>query len=103
MRLKSVCLAAAALLSLAAPATALADPEWGRDASRGPGWDHDGWRPHEHHEHAWRDEHAWREHEPWARPAAWGGYGGPRCVVEDHGFYDWYGRYVPRPVQVCYR
>jgi hypothetical protein len=95
MRPKSVCLAAA-LLSLAAPATALADPDWGRDAWRGPGWDHDSWRGREHH------ERAWREHEARPRPAAWGWYG-PRCVVEDHGFYDWYGRYVPRPVQVCYR
>ena len=33
MRLNTVCLAGAALLSLAAPAAALADP-----------WDHDGWR-----------------------------------------------------------
>ena len=43
MRLNTVCLAGAALLSLAAPAAALADP-----------WDHDGWRREAWREHEWR-------------------------------------------------
>lgn len=84
MRLKSMCLAGATLLSLAIPAAASADPYWG--------W-RDDWRRHE-----WR-EHEWREHAAWER-GAW--YGGPRCVVEDRGYYDWYGRYVYRPVRICY-
>jgi hypothetical protein len=94
---KSVCLAAAALLCLAAPATALADPYWEHDGWRG----HEGpgpeWRGHEWREHGWRDHDGWR-----GRPVPTAWYG-PRCVVEDRGFYDWYGRYVPQPVRVCYR
>jgi len=89
MRLKSFCLAGAALISLAAPAAALADP-----------WDHDDWRRHEWREQEWR-EHELREHARWEDgPRGW--YG-PRCVVEDRGWYDGWGRYVYRPVRVCYR
>ena len=86
MRLKSVCLTAATLLSLAAPAAASADPYWG--------WrDRDDWRRHE-----------WREHERWERRNwAWGWYGPPRCYVEDRGYYDGWGRWIYRPVRVCYR
>lgn len=96
MRLKSVCIAGATLLSLAVPAAASADPYWG--------WrDHDDWRRQEWREHEWR-EHERREHQAyedrgWARD--W--YGAPRCFVEDRGWYDGYGRYVYRPVRVCYR
>ncbi len=93
MRLKSLCLAGATVLSLAVPAAASADPwDWR---------DRDDWRRHEWREHAWR-EHEWREHERWERPWAWGGYG-PRCVVEDRGYYDDWGRYIYRPVRICYR
>jgi hypothetical protein len=96
MRLKSVCLAGATLLSLAVPAAASADPYWG--------WrDGDDWRRHEWREHEWR-EHQWREHERWEhRPYAVSWYGAPRCVVEDRGFYDGWGRWVYRPVRACYR
>lgn len=90
MRLKSVCLAGAALLAIAVPAAASADP-----------WDHDGWREHQWREHqAWR-EHEWREHEAWEQRADW--YGGPRCVIEARGRYDGYGNYVREPVRVCWR
>ena len=87
MSLKSIVLAAAALASLAAPAAALADPYWGHD--RGD------WRRHE-----------WREHGRWEHARygyGWGhGWGyGPRCWVERHGHYTWYGDYVVRTVRVC--
>jgi hypothetical protein len=86
MNLKTICLAGATLLSLAIPAVASADP-----------WDHDGWR--------WRErEHyrEWQAHEAWEHGRPWGWYG-PRCVVEDRGFYDGWGRYHPRPARICYR
>ena len=91
MRLNTVCLAGAALLSLAAPAAALADP-----------WDHDGWRREAWREHEWR-EHQWREHERWEHRRWDARWYGPRCVVEDRGFYDGWGRWVYRPVRICYR
>jgi hypothetical protein len=94
MRLKSVCFAGAALLSLALPAAASADPDWG-------GRDPDDWRRHEWREHEWR-EHEWREHERWEH-RRWAWDGPPRCVVEDRGFYDDWGRWIYRPVRVCYR
>jgi hypothetical protein len=96
VRLKPACLAAAALLSLAAPAVALADPHWEHG---GP--DHDEWR-----RQAWR-EHEWREHGR-REPASWS-YGGrgwgppPRCFIESRGAYAWDGGYAYRPVRVCYR
>ena len=92
MRLKSVCLAGAALIAVVIPAAACADPYW----------DHDGWREHEWRENAWRDRE-WREHEAWEHRAGWGDYGGPRCVIESRGHYDWYGNYVYQPVRVCWR
>jgi len=83
MQLKTLCLVGATLISLAVPAAASADPHWR---------DRDDWRRHE-----WREHGRW-DHRPWA----WGWYGGPRCVVEPRGYYDWYGRYIYRPVRVCY-
>ena len=87
MTLKSIALAGATLIALAAPAAALADPYWGHDRD---GWhDRDDWRRSE-----------WREHERWEHRGY--GYGwGPRCFVERRGYRDWYGRYVTRPVEVC--
>ena len=92
MRLKSVCLAGAALVAIALPAAASADPYW----------EHDGWRAHEWREDAWRD-HEWREHAAWEHGPGWGWSGGPRCVIEDRGHYDWYGAYIHHPVRVCWR
>lgn len=84
MNLKSIILAGATVLSLAAPAVALADP-WDR------GWhDRDDWRRHE-----WREHHERWEHRGY-------GYGyAPRCFVEDRGYHDWYGRWIYRPVRIC--
>ncbi len=86
MTFKTIILAGAAALTLAAPVAASAQPFWG---------EHDGWRA----------ERGW--HEGW-RPAGYGwraaGYGwgyGPRCFVEHRGFYDGWGRYVVRDVNVC--
>jgi hypothetical protein len=84
MNLKSIALAGATLLTLAAPAAAVAQPYWGHD--RGDydrRWrDRDDWRRSE-----WRDD--WRH-----------GYG-PRCVIENRSFYNWRGQYVYNPVRVC--
>lgn len=95
MRPKSIFLTCAALLAIAIPAAASADP-----------WDHDGWRDHEWRGHEWREnawrEHEWREHEAWAHRDRWGWYG-PRCVIEDRGHYDWYGNFIHEPVRICWR
>jgi hypothetical protein len=87
MTLKSIALAGATLIALAAPAAALADPYWGHDRD---GWhDRDDWRRNE-----------WRAHERWE--ARGYGYGhGPRCFVERRGYRDGWGHYVTRPVEVC--
>jgi hypothetical protein len=89
MTLKSIVLAGVTVLSLVAPAAALADP-WGHDRGYHDGWrDRDDWRRHE-----------WREHEAWEHR----GYGwdyGPRCFIETRGYYAWRGEYVSRPVRVC--
>ncbi len=88
MNLKSIILAGATVLSLAAPA-AMAQPYWA------PGY-HEGWRDD------WRDDwrrHEWREHERWEHRRGWG-YA-PRCFIENRGSYDWYGNYVYRPVRIC--
>ncbi|MDR3511806.1 MAG: hypothetical protein P4L73_09235 [Caulobacteraceae bacterium] len=102
MSMKSILIAGAALVSLAAPAAAFADPYWGggdhggyHDGWRGGG---DGWREHE-----WR-EHEARERGGWGAPAYGYGYGwsyAPRCYVESRGHYTWYGEYVYQPVRVC--
>lgn len=85
MNLKTIALAGVTLMSLAAPAAALADPRWDHDRSY---YDHDryrdGWRRRE-----WRDRDDWRY-----------GYG-PRCWIENRGYYNWYGDYVYRPIRVC--
>lgn len=91
MPLKSAILACAALLAVVVPTAALADP-----------WDHDGWREHEWRENAWR-RHEWREHDAWEHRGGWGGYGGPRCTIEDRGHYDWYGNFIHEPVRICWR
>ena len=97
MTLKKIVLAGVAVLSLAVPAAALAQPYDGR----GDGW-HEGWRGDDWRRQDWR-AHEWRDH-------AYGGYGygynygygwGPRCVVEHRGFYNAWGRYEPQDVRVC--
>jgi|GEM_PF-1806525 len=114
MELKTVILAAAASISLAAPALALADPEgWrGGDAPdqgyrgqyRGYG-DQGGrdWHDQQRDEHRgdWRDHEYWEHHGGW-----WGGDGWRwayprRCWVEYRGYYEPDGDYVSRPVRLC--
>lgn len=88
MSLKSIVLAGATLLSLAAPAAAMAQPYWDHDRGY-----HEGWRD--------RDDgrrREWREHERWEHG---GGYYAPRCFIENRGYYNWYGTWVYRPVRVC--
>ncbi|MDR3507225.1 MAG: hypothetical protein P4L64_04925 [Caulobacteraceae bacterium] len=92
MSIKSTVLAGAALLALAVPAAAMADPYWDRDG--------DGGR-HEWREHQWR-EHEWREHEAWEhRGEGWRWGYAPHCFIENRGYYTWYGEYEYRPVRVC--
>jgi hypothetical protein len=86
MTLKSIILAGATLLSLAAPAAAFAQPY--RDYDRG------------YHD---RDDRRWRDHDRYdrydRRGRAWG-YG-QRCFIENHGYRNWRGDYVSRAVRVC--
>lgn len=93
MKLKSIILAAGAMLTLAAPAAAFADAYWGHDRGY-----HDGWRGDDD---AWR-RHEWREHEAWEHRARFD-YDAPRCVIENRGYYAWDGDWVNRPGRVCYR
>jgi hypothetical protein len=91
--LKTMIMAGATLAVLAAPAASMAQG-WDRDHYRydDRGWrdrDHDGWRRgewraydrYEDRRYDWRDQR--------------------RCWTEDRGFYNWYGRYEHRPVEVC--
>jgi hypothetical protein len=84
MRLKSLALAAATVVSLAAPAAALAQPYGGYH-------DHREWREHRRY---------WRDHDRYAHRRYWRG---PRCRTEMRGHYNWRGDYVHRPVRICYR
>lgn len=89
MNVKSIVLAAATVLSLAAPVAAMAEP-WDHDRGYHEGWrDRDDWRRHE-----------WREHERWEHRGYGWGYA-PRCWIENRGYYNWYGQYIYRPIQVC--
>lgn len=85
MSLKSIVLAGVTAMSLAAPAVAFAQPYWDQDR----GYHNDDWRRHQ-----------WRERERWEHRGYSYGYG-PRCFIEDRGYYAWNGRYVSRPVRVC--
>ena len=90
VNLKSIVLASATLIVLAAPAAALADPEWGHD--RG------------YHERDYRrDRGDWRRSEYRAYDRREGRYdrGYARSFVENRGYYNWSGEYVSRPVEVC--
>jgi hypothetical protein len=85
MNLKTMILAGATALSLAAPAAAFADPYWGHDRDR---------------RETWRDRDDWRRHEAWEHRGYAYGYG-RRCFIEDRGYYGWHGHYVSRLVRVC--
>lgn len=91
MTLKTLALAGATLVSLAVPATVMAQP-YGYDHGgydRGYHRDRDDWR---------RDE--WRAYERFDHRGDWRDY--RRCYTEERGgYYAWNGRYVPRMVEVC--
>ena len=94
MTLKSIVLAGATLVALAAPAAAMAHPDWDHDRGYHAAGNREGWRD--------RDDWRWRQHEHWEHRGYSYGYGSTRrCVIEDRGYYAWNGRYVPRPVEVC--
>ena len=85
MTLKSAVLAGATLVALAAPAAAMAQPNWDHDRGY-----HDGYRDRAEWRSDWR-RHAWYAHSEFGR----------RCFVENRGYHAWNGRYVSRPVEVC--
>jgi hypothetical protein len=108
MRLKTIILGAAAAIGVAAPAAALAEPYGGHDGGHyaegarhdggyrggyGGGYRDDGGRRDGYRNGDWRERTAWGY-------GGWG-YDGPRCFVENRGFYNWYGAYVSRPERVC--
>lgn len=87
MTLKTMIMAGATLVSLAAPAAVMAQPYgYGYD-NRGY-YDRDAWRRNEYRAYERFDRrHEWRDYR--------------RCFTEDRGYYAWNGRYVYRPVEVC--
>ncbi len=96
MNVKLIVLGLAGVLALSAPAAAFADPDdWGHDRGR-----HEGWRDHEGRDHEWREHERWEHGDGWRRDGGWG-WDRPRCWVENRGYYNWYGEYVYRPIQVC--
>lgn len=93
MTLKTLALAGATLVTLAAPAMATAQSYYDRDDHRGYDrgyYDRDAWRRHE-----------WRAYDRYEdRRYDYRDY--RRCYTEDRGgYYTWNGRYVPRYVEVC--
>lgn len=97
MTLKTLALAGATLVTLAAPALATAQPYerdydrggYDRDRDRG-GYDRDAWRRHE-----WRAYDRYEDRRQDYRDYR-------RCFTEQRGgYYAWNGRYVPRMVEVC--
>jgi hypothetical protein len=93
--LKTMIMAGATLAVLAAPAASMAQT-WDRDHYRYDR-DHDGWRD--------RDRDDWRRGEWRAydrledRRYEWRHH--RHCWTETRGFYNWYGRYEYRSVEVC--
>ena len=87
MTRKGILIAAAAVIALAAPAIASADP-WGGH-----------WGGH------WGGRWAYGDrdfHGPDFRPIRTWGWGyGPHCWIAPRGHYDYWGRWVVRPVEVC--
>ena len=93
MTLKTLALAGATLVTLAAPATVMAQPYYG-GYDRGYHRDRDDWRRDE-----WR-RNEWRAYERFDHRNEWRDY--RRCYTETRGgYYGWNGRYVPRIVEVC--
>ena len=83
--LKTMIMAGATLAVLAAPAVSMAQT-WDRDHYRYDR-DHDGWRDREWRAYDRYEDRSWRDQR--------------RCWTENRGYYNWYGRYEYRPVEVC--
>ncbi|MBS0333928.1 MAG: hypothetical protein JSS35_14260 [Proteobacteria bacterium] len=95
MTLKTLALAGATLVTLAAPAMAMAQP-YGYD--RGD-YDRRAFDRGYHDRDAWR-RHEYRAYERFDRRDDYRDY--RRCHTETRGgYYGWNGRYAPRTVEVC--
>ena len=100
--LKTMIMAGATLAVLAAPAASMAQT-WDRDHGYRYDRDHDGWRDRDYD--GWRDRDGWRRGEWRAydryedRRYGWRSH--RHCWTENRGFYNWYGRYEYRSVEVC--
>ena len=92
MTLKTLALAGATLVTLAAPAIATAQP-YDRGGYEHGGYDRDRDRD------AWR-RNEYRAYERYDQRGDWRDY--RRCFTETRGgYYAWNGRYAPRMVEVC--
>jgi hypothetical protein len=99
MTLKTLALAGATLVTLAAPAMATAQSYYGRGDYDQRGYDQRGYDRGYHDRDAWRS-HEWRAYERFDRRGDYRDY--RRCYTEDRGgYYAWNGRYAPRTVEVC--
>jgi hypothetical protein len=93
--LKTMIMAGATLAVLAAPAVSMAQT-WDRDHGYRYDRDRDGWRDRDD---GWR-RGEWRAYDRYEdRRYDW--RDARRCWTEDRGFYNWYGRYEHRAVEVC--
>ncbi len=85
MTLKTMIMAGATLVSLAAPAAAMAQPYGYYNQGA---YDRDAWRHREYRAYErFEGRHDWRDYR--------------RCFTEERGYYAWNGRYVSHPVEVC--
>ena len=93
--LKTMIMAGATLAVLAAPAASMAQT-WDRDHGYRYDRDHDGWRDRDD---GWR-RGEWRAYDRYEdRRYGWRNH--RHCWTETRGFYNWYGRYEYRSVEVC--
>jgi hypothetical protein len=92
MRIATLALAGLTAVSVLAPLSAQAHPDWGRG--------HDGrayYGGREGRDHGWREPRG-----AWGWYPGWGGYAyRPHCWTEQRGHYLRDGYYVYRPVTVC--
>ncbi|MBS0362913.1 MAG: hypothetical protein JSR98_16165 [Proteobacteria bacterium] len=99
MTLKTLALAGATLVSLAAPATVMAQPYYGYDYGYHRDHDRDRYDRGDYDRDAWR-RNEWRAYDRYEHRGDYRDY--RRCYTEQRGgYYAWNGRYVPRTVEVC--
>jgi len=91
MNVKTLMIAGATALSLAAPAAAFADPDWGRDSGY-----HDGG----YYDRGDHDRGDWRDHSHYARPAYGWGYG-EHCWTQVRPYRTWFGGIAYHRVWEC--